>query len=185
MSKALIILAEGFEEMEAAIPYDLMQRAGIEVTLAGLTGTTVSGAHGLQMVSRNLADVDSGDFDLILLPGGLPGAKYLAESPAVREIIRQQLDSGKTVAAICAAPALVLAEACDVVRGKTVCGYPGTEDVLEQHGARVSQEDVVQDGQIITGRGPGAAAAFALQIIAVMVNRATADEVGRQSLFLS
>ncbi len=171
--------------METVIPHDLLSRAEIPVILASLQGEKyVTGAHGLTLATDVALSDAENDFDLILLPGGLPGSQHLADSDAVCERVKSQLNSEKFVAAICAAPAFVLAKACDVVRGKKVVGYPGTESTLAECGGNLVAENVVKDGFIITGKGPGAAADFALEIIATLKDQATADEVGSQSLFL-
>ncbi len=183
-AQVLIILAQGFEEMEAVIPYDLLLRAGIDVVMASLDGGQyVTGAHGLTIESTMALENAGTDFDLILLPGGLPGSQYLAESDAVCKHIHQQLTDGKYVAAICAAPAFVLAKACDVVSGKNVTGYPGTEEMLAESGGNVVDSNVVQDGNLITAKGPGAAADFALKIISTLIDQETANEIASQALF--
>ncbi|RUA12300.1 MAG: DJ-1 family protein [Flavobacteriia bacterium] len=170
--------------MEAVIPYDLLLRAGIDVVVASLNGEkSVTGAHGLTVESTVALENAGEDFDLILLPGGLPGSEYLAKSDAVCQRVQQQLKAGKYVAAICAAPAFVLAKACDVVKGKNVTGYPGTEEMLSESGGNVVDCNAVQDGNLITGKGPGAAADFALKIISVLKDQETADEVASQALF--
>jgi 4-methyl-5(b-hydroxyethyl)-thiazole monophosphate biosynthesis len=182
MASALVILATGFEEVEVITPIDYLRRAGINVTVAGLDGNTIQGAHciGIQ-ADRELSQVTQIS-DVLILPGGLPGSNHLAASEKVRNLVSAYLDAGKFVAAICAAPAFVLAEACQVVKGKKITGYPGTEGLIEKAGGIYSSAKSLRDGQIITGKGPGAAVNFALEIIKALLGEAKANEIVSQIL---
>lgn len=160
---AVIFLAEGFEEVEAVSIIDVLRRGGVEVTLAGVASDSfVVGGHGIAVgVDAVAADVAGHEFDLVVLPGGMPGAENLAACGAVLDAVRGQVEAGRLVAAICAAP-LVLA-AAGVVSGKRVTCYPGFERRLGDvvcTGARVER-----DGLIVTGAGPGAALEFGLALL--------------------
>lgn len=175
MKKAAILLAPGFEEVEAVTPIDFMRRAGIEVVMAGVGGVTVDGGHGIVIqADRLVSDLDSAELDALVLPGGLSGADNLAADRDVRRLIAEMDGAGKLIAAICAAPAVVL-EPAGILDGKKVTCYPGFE---ERFGAGIhfSDERVVQDGQLITSRGPGTAAEFALALVA----RLAGEEQARQ-----
>lgn len=170
--KAVLFLAEGFEEIEAVTPIDVLRRVGVAVTVAGVGGALRRGAKGLA-VQADVAVADlAGEFDLMILPGGMPGAKNLAESPEVRALAQTMLAAGKLVAAICAAPALTLA-AWGFLNGRRATCYPGMESLFPA-GVTFSPERVVCDGNIITSRGPGTALEFSLHLAALLAGDAAA-----------
>lgn len=180
MVKACLLLADGFEEVEAITPIDFLRRAGIEVTVIGVSGTTVTGSRQLKVVSdAKAADIDPETYDAVIVPGGMPGAEHIHASGTANGIIRHMMQAGKLVAAICAAPAVVL-EPLGILSGKRVTCYPGFEEKLGQ--AIFSEERVVQDDNLITSRGPGTAAEFSLAIIAYLMSREKADEIHRGTL---
>ncbi|WP_200763864.1 DJ-1 family glyoxalase III [Nitrosophilus alvini] len=164
MAKVLVPLADGFEEIEAMAIIDVLNRAGIDVTVAGLGGTEIEGANSKLKVKVpvTLDEVNAGDFDMMVLPGGLPGAEHLANSERVKEIIRELDAEGKMVGAICAAP-WALKEA-GVLEGKKHTNYPGFEEKTGIEGY-IPDQKVVVDGNVITSRGPGTAICFALEIV--------------------
>jgi len=163
MAKALILLAEGFEEIEAVTVADVLRRADVAVTLAGLTATRVRGAHDIVVQADTTLDAAQGEaFDAVILPGGGPGADRLRDDPRVLELLRRYAAQDKWVAAICAAP--IALEAAGVIAGKTVACYPG--EALPS--AKVVTDPVVRDGKIITSRGPATALAFALELVTVL-----------------
>lgn len=173
--KALIILAEGFEEIEAVTPVDTLRRAGIEVVTAGVSGRNIKGAHGIS-VSADIELKDApDDADVVVLPGGLPGASNLVSEPKVLELIRSQVKGDRWIAAICASPALVL-EPAGVLSGKSATCYPGFE---KHFGAstRFLSERVVVDGKIITSRGPGTALEFSLKIVEKLIGVQKVEEL--------
>ncbi len=164
MKTACVLLADGFEEIEALTPVDYCRRAGIQVTTIAVKAKTVTGAHKIQVLAdvENLAD--AGDFDAVIVPGGLPGSSNIAASANARALILRHFHSGKLVAAICAAPSVVLHSGCGILEGRKFTGYPGTEGNVT--GGIFTPARVVVDGNIITARAAGCAAEFSLSIIA-------------------
>lgn len=162
MAKVLIPLAVGFEEIETMTLIDVLRRAEIEVVTAGLDQMMPKGAHGVTVQADTLlSDVDTNGFDMILLPGGLPGAEYLAKSEKIKTILQDFDAKNKYIGAICAAPwALSVA---GVLKDSYTC-YPGFEGQVE-HKGYVSSSDVVVDQNIMTSRGPATAMSFALAIV--------------------
>jgi len=161
--KACLLLAEGFEEIEAVTLIDVLRRAGVEVKTAGLSGKTVRGAHDIVMES----DIRIGDCrelpDALILPGGMPGAAHLGDSAAVMDLVKKTASGNKIVAAICAAPALVLGPS-GVLDGKKATCYPGFETEFPAS-VKYTAARVTVDGNIITGSGPGSALEFALELV--------------------
>ncbi len=177
MSKrALIVLADGFEDIEAVAPIDVLNRAGIEVVIAGLQNRPIIAAYGITLVPQTSIDEVNELFDCVIFPGGRKNAEGLAASKVVIEAARRHFDSGKLVAAICAAPSHVLAEAAGLLKGKRATGDPGFNDRLSAAGAIVTNEQVTVDGNIITGKGPGAAMLFALMLTEKLAGKEIADQ---------
>ena len=161
MSKILMILAEGFEETEAIAVADVLRRAGLDLTIAGLSAQTVAGAHGIAVKADCLlADVDAAGLNAVVLPGGMPGAMHLRDSDAVMQIVKTVYNNGGIAAAICAAP-IVLARA-GITDGKKITAYPGFEKYLDKADYTGTLTQV--DGRVITGKGPGASFEFAAVI---------------------
>lgn len=173
--KALLVLADGFEEIEASGPMDILRRAEIELTVAGLLTQEVKGAHGIKIFADRTLDKIDAEYDAIIFPGGLPGAENLAASEKVKMLIKNMHERGKIIAAICASPAFVLGPT-GILKGRQVTGYPGTEGKFGKD-TQVSEEGVVVDGNIITAKGPGFALAFGLKIVEVLVGKEKADSV--------
>ena len=166
MAKVLVPLAEGCEELEAVTIIDLLRRAGIEVTTAGLTPGIVKASRGVQLVPDVTLDVAlQDDYDMVVLPGGMPGAANLKADPRIIQLLKDMAAAGKYTAAICAAP-MVLAEA-GVLSGKQATCYPGFLDTLPE--ITISSAAVVQDGKVLTSRGPGTAMDFALALVETLV----------------
>jgi protein deglycase len=182
MKKACILLAEGFEEIEAVTPIDYLRRAGVEVTILGVGGLHVRGSHGIVVSADAALDEKSAGqvYDAVIIPGGMPGAKHLAGSKDAVDLIRRHYADGKVVAAICAAPAVVLHGACGLLQGKRFTGYPGTETQVK--GGFPQAERVVIDGNLITSRGAGTAGEFAMALIDALARRAEADRVAEAVL---
>ncbi len=181
MSKLLLLLAEGFEEVEALTTADLLRRAGLDCDLCALGASLhVCGSHRILVTADLLfQQVDPEDYDGIILPGGMPGTRHLAAEEGVRRLLRKYCSEGKLTAAICAAPT-VLAEA-GLLNGKKAVCYPGMEEQLS--GAEVLTSQSVTDGSIITGRGLGAAIPFALEIVRYYMGAETALKLAQQIVY--
>ncbi|WP_297527965.1 DJ-1 family glyoxalase III [Thiohalobacter sp.] len=164
MATVLVPLAEGFEELEAVTVIDLLRRAGIEVVVAGLHEGPVRGSRGTVILTDIPLDaVMDRDFDMMVLPGGLPGADHLNADPRIHELLRRTAEGGRYVAAICAAPK-VLASA-GLLDNRHATSFPGVLDNAGVPGLSYETRAVVQDGRVITSRGPGTAMDFALALI--------------------
>ena len=174
-----LLLAPGFEEVEAITPADFLRRAGIDVKLVALQGTEVEGAHGISVKADLALDQLPRDPNGLILPGGMPGAENLANSGRVIELIRRQNKAGKMIAAICASPAVVLTKA-DVLAGKRVTCYPGFEERFSD--CSFVDQRVVVDGNLITSRGPGTAAEFSVKLIEILKGKGLAQEIHRSTL---
>jgi 4-methyl-5(b-hydroxyethyl)-thiazole monophosphate biosynthesis len=176
MTRALIPLAAGCEELEAVTLIDLLRRAGIEVVVAGLAPGPVTASRGTVLVpDTTLAAVADQAFDLVVLPGGLPGADHLAVDPLLRRILQRQAREGGLSAAICAAPKVLAA--AGLRAGKSATCYPGALDTTAHPDIRLLAEPVVIDGTVVTSRGPGTAMDFALVLIERLAGRQRRDEV--------
>ena len=174
MPKVVVPLAEGFEEIEAMAIIDVLRRAGIEVTVAGLHSGPIESARRVKVVPDTTIElITSDDFDMIILPGGQPGADNLKASGKVESLIRDFHSKGKLTGAICAAP-YVLA-AAGILEGKKATCYPSYSGKLA--GAIYQEKTVVEDGKIMTSRGPGTAVCFALAIVEKLVGKEKADAV--------
>lgn len=173
MAKVYEFLAEGFEDIEALAPLDILRRGGVEVVTVSITDDLlVTTAHGVTVVAdASIADVDLSDADMLVLPGGMPGAKNLLECKEVGDALLRQHAEGKLVAAICAAP-MVLGH-LGLLNGRRATCYPGFESHLT--GAEYTAEKVTVDGNITTGRGPGAAMAFGYQLLSNFVDEAVVE----------
>ena len=177
--KTIVPLAEGFEEIEFSTIVDILRRAEIDVTTAGLKEGIINGAHGIPVIPDTLLDkVSADDFDVIILPGGYPGFVNLGVSEKVLKLVREMFDGNKYVTAICGAPS-VLAKA-GVIQGKRATIFPGMEATLA--GAQCSDERVVVDGKVITSQGPGTAMEFAIKLVEVLAGHNKADEVTKEVL---
>jgi len=170
-----VLLAPGFEEIEAVTIIDVLRRAGIETAALGVSGSgRVEGSHGITIeADRSLSEAERDSWDIVILPGGLPGATNLRDDPRVLALLRRQHESGKRLGAICAAP--IALGAAGVLEGRKATSYPGFEKELR--GATVSADRVVKDGNILTSRGPGTALEFALAIVADLEGKAAADKL--------
>ncbi|HIW20944.1 MAG TPA: DJ-1/PfpI family protein [Candidatus Dorea intestinavium] len=175
MKKVCVLLAEGFEEVEALTAVDLLRRAQIYVDTVSIEeGYGVSGAHGILVQTEDLfQEVDFSLFDMIVLPGGMPGTRNLEMHKGVKQVINEYNNNNKLIAAICAAPTIL--GKMGLLKGRKATCYPGMEEEL--HGAVVSSDSVCVDGNIITSRGVGTAIDFALRLIAILVNEEKAGEI--------
>lgn len=174
MAKVLVPLADGCEELEAVTVIDLLRRAGLEVLTAGLKPGIVKASRGVQIVPDVTLDVAlHEDYDMVVLPGGLPGATHLREDPRIIALLQKMAAAGRYTAAICAAPQVLAA--AGVLQGRQATCYPGALD--GQPGIILSASSVVQDGKVLTSRGPGTAMDFALQLIEVLAGAQTRRQV--------
>ena len=176
MKRVLIPLAPGFEDLEATTMVDLLRRAGIHVVTAGLQAGLIQGARGMRVQPD--ADLDHAmgeEYDMIALPGGLPGSEHLKNDTRVLSLLKRYAESGRWTAAICAAP-MALAEA-GVLTGKKATSYPGVLDRMALPDVTCLADPVVVDGKVVTSRGPGTAMDFSLSLIELLVGRAQRDEV--------
>jgi 4-methyl-5(b-hydroxyethyl)-thiazole monophosphate biosynthesis len=178
----LVILAEGFEEVEAVTPIDLLRRCEANVITAGLGTDNVVSGHGITFKTDVIFEENADLPDAIIFPGGQPGAENLKNSVKVLDLITKMNDKKKLIAAICASPALVLAPT-GILNGKKATCYPGLEKSFAP-GVRFVKEDVVKDGNIITSRGPGTAFAFSIRIAEEIVGREKARMVAEQMLYI-
>lgn len=182
MNTSLLFLADGFEEIEALATVDVMRRAGMNVIMVSVgDDALVHGTHGVPVVADALlGDVDLGGAEWLILPGGMPGASNLAACKPLCDALVAQASKGAGVAAICASPSIVLGP-LGLLEGKEAVCYPGMEQGMGAVKA-VSSELVAVDGNIITGKGPAAACAFALAIVSRSVGEAVASEVAQSML---
>lgn len=179
MPSVAVLLADGFEEVEAMAAIDILRRADITVVIAGLHSGHVESARHVKVIPDTTIDsVHADDFDMLVLPGGQPGADNLNADGRVKGLIREFYRKGKLTGAICAAP-YVLANA-GVLDGKKATAYPGYGDRLGS--ALYRDENVVADGPILTGRGPGAALRFGIAIAEKLVGRKKAVEIKKAML---
>ena len=163
--KAMILLAPGFEDLEAVTVIDLLRRAKFQVAVISLREDEVTGTRGTRIVTDgNIALLEKQNvFDLVVIPGGQPGTDNLAADPRVISLLKAQAVAGRWVAALCAAPK-VLAKA-GLIKDKRITHFPGALTSTEQQGATVTDNPVEVDGKLITGRSPGTAMDFALMLI--------------------
>jgi len=177
MKKVFVFLAEGFEETEAVATIDILLRGGLDVTSVSISDNLlVTGAHGIAVNADTLfenADLSSGD--MLVLPGGMPGATNLNEHSGLKSALKQYATDGKKIAAICAAP-LVLG-GLGLLKGKVATCYPGYESTMQ--GAIYYNEHVLKDGNIITAQGPGFTFEFGLRIVEVLQGREKAEDVAK------
>lgn len=176
MARVLIPLAHGCEELEAVTLIDLLRRAGIEVITAGLDDGPVRASRGTVLVpDAVLADVIDDQFDMLVLPGGLPGADHLDRDPRIHMLLQRMAEQDKYTAAICAAPK-VLANA-GLLDGHSATAYPGILDDMVLLNTRILDDAVVVDGRVATSRGPGTAMDFALTLIELLCGHARREAV--------
>ena len=174
-----VFLADGFEEIEALTPVDLLRRAAIEVALVSIypDRKTVKGARGITVTADiTISQADVEDSDITVLPGGMPGTVNLFECEPLMKFVDDLNEKGRRIAAICAAPAKILGVK-GLLKGKKATCYPGLENLLE--GATPVTDPVVTDGNITTSRGLGTAVDFACEIITLLCGKEKSDEIRR------
>nr|WP_298111760.1 DJ-1 family glyoxalase III [uncultured Pseudomonas sp.] len=180
-TRALISLADGVEDIECVTLIDVLRRAEVEVVVASIEGRRmITCARGTRLTADTmLVDVLAQDFDLIVLPGGMPGAQHLAEHEPLAEKVREQAKAGKLFAAICAAPALALQQ-YGVLKQRRMTCYPAFSDRLS--GCTFVDQPVVVDGNCITSQGPGTAMEFALTLVEQLQGKGKRREVAEAML---
>ncbi len=170
MANILVPLAQGCEELEAVTITDLLTRAGFTVITAGLDDKPVTASRGMVLLPKtSLAKVMHDEFDMVVLPGGLPGADHLNNDPRIHELLLRIHAAGNYIAAICAAPR-VLARA-GLLKGRQATSFPGGIPLQDMAGIDYREQAVVIDGNIITSRGPGTAMDFALSLIEILAGK--------------
>ena len=181
MAKIYQFMAEGFEDVEALAPVDILRRGGQEIVMVSITGSEyVTSAHGVAVKADALfEEVDLGDADLLMLPGGLPGSTNLNAHEGLRKAIVEHYNAGKRIAAICAAP--MVFGSLGLLEGKRATCYPGCEGTMI--GADYTKELVTIDGNIITGEGPAAAFPYAYTILEILAGKDVADQLREGMMF--
>ncbi len=179
MKRVAVLLADGFEEVEGLTQVDFLRRAGIDVVVTGVTGKQVTGGHEIRVDTDMTIDGLVGEFDGVVIPGGMPGASNVAESDVAGAFIRSIFDKGGLVAAICAAPAVVL-EPLGVLKGKKATCFPGFEHRFQE--AEFVTDRVVIQENVITSRGPATAGEFAVTLVRYLAGDEAADELWERTL---
>ena len=181
MSKVYVFLAEGFEEIEGLTVVDILRRAGVETVMVSISDTKkVAGSHGIAVEADAVyAETDFADGDMFVLPGGMPGTKYLGAHDGLTALLKEKAAEGKKLAAICAAPS-VLGQLGLLAVHKAAC-YPGFEEKLT--GAEVTMEQVAVSGNITTSRGMGTAIPFALALTEQLVGAEIAENLGKSIIY--
>ena len=182
MKKVYVFLADGFEDVEALIPVDVLRRGGVDVTTVSISDfPLVTSAHGVNIEADIMFEQgDFSDADLIFLPGGMPGASNLFAHKGVCKVVVDQFAAGKKVAAICAAPGVVLGQ-LGILEGKKATCYPGFEQMLD--GATYTADLVTVDGNVTTAEGPAAAFPYAYELLSQLVSKEVSDQVAEGMRF--
>lgn len=179
--RVAVLLAPGFEEVEAITAIDILRRAGIDVLSVGVYGKTVTGSHRITVLADVLISELKVSLDACVLPGGGPGSANLAKSPAVCSLIKKLNNDGALIAAICAAPAVVLAP-LGLLDDREATGFSGTEKKFPVS-TTFKNQPVVVDGNLITSQGPGTALLFVFAIIEYLVGKAVADRLRQETMW--
>ncbi len=173
-----VFLADGFEEMEAVVPIDILRRTKTEVKTVGVTSINPTSAGGIGIkCDLSIEDTKTQGLDGIVLPGGMPGTENLFKNERIKELVSFCFDKGKIIGAICAAP--IILGRLGFLKGKKACCFPGFEGEL--NGAIITDSRVCSDGNIVTGKGPGTALEFSLKLIEIIIGEKTAGTI-KQSL---
>ena len=176
MARVLVPIADGVEEIEAVTIIDVLRRAGVEVICAGLTGKPVTASRKVKLIpDTSLEAVKDEAFDMIVLPGGGDGVDNLKRDPRVEAILRRMNQGKKWVTAICAAPMLLATYG--ILEGKEATSHPSRREQTAIGNVRYHEQAVIQDGHIITSRGPGTALEFALKLVEVLCGRKKVEEL--------
>ncbi len=182
MKKVVVVLANGFEEIEAITPIDILRRAGLEVTVAGVGSTTITGSHGISVTCDVEVSDAKEEYSCIVLPGGMPGALNLIKSKAVQNLIYKVNKEG-LVCAICASPAVVLAP-CGILDGRVPTCYPGMGSYAPTIGF-VADYGVVKDNHVITASGPAFASDFSFMIVEELLGAEIVKKIKHDMLYIA
>lgn len=176
-----VFLADGFEEIEGLTVVDLLRRADVDVTTVSITDSyTIHGAHGIDVQADKLFDeVDYENQDMVVLPGGMPGTRYLGEHQGVKKVLEEFYQAEKYIGAICAAPSVL--GKYGMLQGRKATSYPGFEEALV--GAEYVYDAVAVDDFVITSRGMGTAIDFALELIAKLLGQGKAEEISKSIIY--
>lgn len=182
MSRVYVFLADGFEEIEGLTVVDILRRAGVDTTTVSIMkDRNIMGSHQIPVkADACFGKVDFSGGELLVLPGGMPGSRYLAEHEALGALLKSYVKDGKKAAAICAAPGVL--GGLGILEGKKAACYPGVEEKLT--GAQVLYEEVVRDGNVTTSRGMGTAIPFALDLVSQLVSPEKAEELKKNIIYL-
>jgi len=185
MAKAIILLADGFEEIEAITVIDVLRRCGVGLEIVGLRKGYVRSARGVKIIPDKsideIANESIASFDAVILPGGGEGVENLKKSEKVRKLLNDFMSKSKQIAAICAAPTALAS--FGLLKNKKATVYPGLENELKEAGAEIANSKVIVDGNIITSRGPGTASDFAFEIARKLAGKEKTEEVAKAMLF--
>lgn len=177
-----VLLAEGFELVEAMAPVDILRRANVEVKTVGVTGRTVAASNGVPVTADlEITDVVTGGLDCVMLPGGLPGTTNLEKSAEVHGLIDFCVKEGKLLGAICAAPSILAHKG--LLNGREATAFPSFQKDIEEGGGRLSDKFVCRDGMFITARGMGVSTQFGLALAAALTSPETAAEIRKSIQF--
>ena len=179
MAKALVLMAEGFEEIELTSIVDILRRGGVTVTIAGLKDGLITGSRGIKMQPDVTLDGIKEMYDIIILPGGSPGYVNLGNDGRVIDLVKRYNAEGKIVAAICASPSVLVK--AGILGGKKVTIFKGMENELKN--AVYVDKTVVVDGNILTSQGPGTAMEFAIELLKRLTGEKKALEVQEKLLY--
>jgi 4-methyl-5(b-hydroxyethyl)-thiazole monophosphate biosynthesis len=182
MKKVAVMLATGYEEGESLFVVDIIRRGGFECESVGLNDAQVTGCHDITALADKVFDGSLDEYDMVVVPGGMPGASNLFNHSGLCEALKAQYQAGKKISAICAAPGVVLAP-LGILEGKQATCYPGFEKALAENGARYTGDLVTVDGNITTAEGPAAAFPYAYELLGQLVDKQTADQIAEGMRF--
>lgn len=182
MNPVAIFLANGLEEIEALAVVDILRRALVTVDVVSITGTLeVTGSHDIRIIAdKVIADIDFDDYEMLILPGGMPGTTNLEACKPLTDAVRAFDAAGKKLAAICAAPGIL--GRMGLMEGRRSCCYPGVDDQLK--GAKVCAVETLTDGHITTGRSFGCAVPFGLEIVRVLLGEDKAAQLKDEIVYM-